>query len=129
MYCFQCSGVFSTGAVAPAILRKRLIASAILHLPYSVQGTDSNTESFRSLKFDVTFSCVFLYPNSFFEKNFSAKRIASNIFLHVFLPALLNLVQSLGSIEIFFYVGRCKVRIIFLMVLTFTYSRLPYFLI
>jgi hypothetical protein len=34
-----CSGVFSTGAtgaIAPAILSKRLIAPAILHLPYSV---------------------------------------------------------------------------------------------
>ena len=35
----NCSGVFSTGAtgaIAPAILRKGLIAPAILHLPYSV---------------------------------------------------------------------------------------------
>ncbi len=33
------SGVFSTGAtgaIAPVILRKRLIAPVILHLPYSV---------------------------------------------------------------------------------------------
>ena len=33
------SGVFSTGAtgaIAPVLLRKRLIAPAILHLPYSV---------------------------------------------------------------------------------------------
>ena len=28
------SGVFSTGAIAPAILRKRLIAPAMLHLKY-----------------------------------------------------------------------------------------------
>ena len=35
----QCSGVFSTGAtgaIAPVILRKRLIAPSILHLPYLV---------------------------------------------------------------------------------------------
>ena len=69
------SGVFSTGAtgaIAPALLRKRLIAPAILHLPYSVQGTDSNTESFRSLKFDVTFSCDLLYPRIFRQKNLQA---------------------------------------------------------
>jgi hypothetical protein len=35
----ESSGVFSTGAtgaIAPAILRKRLIAPTTLHLPYSV---------------------------------------------------------------------------------------------
>ena len=35
----HCSGVFSTGAmgaIAPVILRKRLIAPVILHMPYSV---------------------------------------------------------------------------------------------
>ena len=34
-----CSGVFSTGAtgaIAPVILRKRLLAPVILHMPYSV---------------------------------------------------------------------------------------------
>ena len=34
-YCIY-RGVFSTGAIAPVILRKRLIAPEILHLPYSV---------------------------------------------------------------------------------------------
>ena len=56
-WAITCSGVFSTGAtgaIAPAILRKRLIAPAILHLPgmYSqrtqiLRAIDFITESFQ----------------------------------------------------------------------------------
>ena len=73
----ECSGVFSTGAtgaIAPTILRKRLIAPAIIHL--------------SSLDFNI-YILLFLLPldtDSFFERKnlFCALRVHMFIVLSIF---------------------------------------------
>ena len=62
----DCSGVFSTGAtgaIAPVIFRKRLIAPVILHLPYSVDRKIATKISFALRAYTLKTNSKLLISN------------------------------------------------------------------